>query len=372
MALRITDITLRDFRSYEAEAFNGLGQLVVLVGPNAVGKTNAIEAVQLLTALTTFRHAPAAQLLRHGQSAARLSCSATDGNRLIEVSLSIGETRRYQLNGKAKRPADLKGLLPSVTFTPDDLGLVKGPQSGRRRALDALGSQLNKNYYLIRRDYEKVLRHKNRLLKDQADEALVAALDEMVVTCGAQLTAYRAALFGKLAEAMAAAYGRISGGEQLACRFAPSWAVGTESAEDAEGPLPPPTRDEAKEQLARALERRRGEERARARALVGPQGDAIGFSIDGMAADLYGSQGQQRSLVLAWKLAEAQVIDDMLGTKPVLLLDDVMSELDGARREALVDYIAGDVQAFVTTANLDYFDDRMREAAQVITLPREP
>lgn len=366
MALRITDITLRDFRSYEAEAFTGLAQLVVLVGPNAVGKTNAIEAVQLLTALTTFRHAPAAQLLRHGQSAAHLSCSATDGNRLIEVSLSIGETRRYQLNGKAKRPADLKGLLPSVTFTPDDLGLVKGPQSGRRRALDALGSQLNKNYYLIRRDYEKVLRHKNRLLKDQADEALVAALDEMVVTCGAQLTAYRAALFGKLAEAMAEAYGRISGGEQLACRFIPSWAVG------AEVPVSALTRDEAKEQLARALEQRRGEERARARALVGPQGDAVGFSIDGMAADLYGSQGQQRSLVLAWKLAEAQVIDDMLGTKPVLLLDDVMSELDGARREALVDYIAGDVQAFVTTANLDYFDDRMRDAAQVIQLPREP
>lgn len=366
--LRITDLFLRRFRSYEQGELHGLGPLTVLVGPNAAGKTNVVEAVQLLTAQTTFRHAPSAQLVRHGASAARIGLSATDGNRLVELSLSIEEGRRYQLNGKAKRPADLKGLLPSVTFTPDDLGLVKGPQSGRRRALDALGSQLNKNYYLIRRDYEKVLRHKNRLLKDQADEALVAALDEMVVTCGAQLTAYRAALFGKLAEAMAAAYGRISGGEQLACRFAPSWAVGTESAEDAEGAAPP-TRDGAKEQLARALERRRGEERARARALVGPQGDAIGFSIDGMAADLYGSQGQQRSLVLAWKLAEAQVIDDMLGTKPVLLLDDVMSELDGRRRQALVDYLAHGAQALITTANLDYFDGAMLEEARVVRLP---
>lgn len=367
MPLCITDIQLRDFRSYEAASFDGLGQLVVLVGPNAVGKTNAIEAIQLLTALTTFRHAPAAQLLRHGQPAARLALSATDGNRLLEVSLAIDERRRYQLNGKPKRPADLKGLLPSVTFTPDDLALVKGPQSGRRRALDALGSQVNRNYYLIRRDYEKVLRHKNRLLKDQADPTLVAALDEMVVTCGAQLTAYRAALFEKLAVAMGEAYGRISGGEQLACAFVPSWLEGRHPRPAPEpGPL---TRDEAKQQLARALEQRRGEERARARALVGPQSDAIELSIDGMDAGLYGSQGQQRSLVLAWKLAEAQVIEDMLGTKPVLLLDDVMSELDGARREALVGYIAEGVQAFVTTANLDYFDERMRASAQVIALP---
>ena len=307
MALRITDITLRDFRSYEAEAFNGLGQLVVLVGPNAVGKTNAIEAVQLLTALTTFRHAPAAQLLRHGQSAARLSCSATDGNRLIEVSLSIGETRRYQLNGKAKRPADLKGLLPSVTFTPDDLDLVKGPQGNRRRALDALGAQLNKNYYLIRKDYDKVLRHKNRLLKEQASEALLESIDEMVVRVGAQLTCYRAALFEKLAAAMVRAYQRIShGAEELRPWFAPSWlaegsgageafpsanalspggasAVGRAPAA-ATGFAPPFTREEAAEALYRQVATRRPEERARGRALVGPQADAIGFELDGLAA----------------------------------------------------------------------------------------
>lgn len=392
MALRITDITLRDFRSYEAEAFNGLGQLVVLVGPNAVGKTNAIEAVQLLTALTTFRHAPAAQLLRHGQSAARLSCSATDGNRLIEVSLSIGETRRYQLNGKAKRPADLKGLLPSVTFTPDDLDLVKGPQGNRRRALDALGAQLNKNYYLIRKDYDKVLRHKNRLLKEQASEALLESIDEMAVRVGAQLTCYRAALFEKLAAAMVRAYQRIShGAEELRPWFAPSWlaegsgageafpsanalspggasAVGRAPAA-ATGFAPPFTREEAAEALYRQVATRRPEERARGRALVGPQADAIGFELDGLAAQLYGSQGQQRSIVLAWKLAEAEVIEDMLGTFPVLLLDDVMSELDGRRRQALVDYLAHGAQALITTANLDYFDGAMLEEARVVRLP---
>lgn len=364
MPLRITDITLRGFRSYDQAALADLQPLVILTGPNAVGKTNAIEAIQLLTALATFRHAPAAQLVAKGRAEARLSCTATDGNRLLEVALSIDERRRYQLNGKPKRPADLKGLLPSVTFTPDDLGLVKGAQSGRRRALDALGSQVNRNYYLIRKDYEKVLRHKNHLLKDQADPALVGALDEMVVTCGAQLTAYRAALVERLGAAMAGTYARLGAGEGLEVRFVPSW-----QAED--GQAQPFTRDDAKEQLARAIQQRRAEERSRGRALVGPQADAIHFLVDGMDATQYASQGQQRSIVLSWKLAEAAVITELLGTEPVLLLDDVMSELDGTRRQALVECIGQSAQAFVTTANLDYFDAGMRAAAQVITLPLE-
>lgn len=390
--LRITDLFLRRFRSYEQGELHGLGPLTVLVGPNAAGKTNVVEAVQLLTAQTTFRHASSAQLVRHGASAARIGLSATDGNRLVELSLSIEEGRRYQLNGKAKRPADLKGLLPSVTFTPDDLDLVKGPQGNRRRALDALGAQLNKNYYLIRKDYDKVLRHKNRLLKEQASEALLESIDEMVVRVGAQLTCYRAALFEKLAAAMVRAYQRIShGAEELRPWFAPSWlaegsgageafpsanalspggasAVGRAPAA-ATGFAPPFTREEAAEALYRQVATRRPEERARGRALVGPQADAIGFELDGLAAQLYGSQGQQRSIVLAWKLAEAEVIEDMLGTFPVLLLDDVMSELDGRRRQALVDYLAHGAQALITTANLDYFDGAMLEEARVVRLP---
>lgn len=390
--LRITDLFLRRFRSYEQGELHDLGPLTVLVGPNAAGKTNVVEAVQLLTAQTTFRHAPSAQLVRHGASAARIGLSATDGNRLVELSLSIEEGRRYQLNGKAKRPADLKGLLPSVTFTPDDLDLVKGPQGNRRRALDALGAQLNKNYYLIRKDYDKVLCHKNRLLKEQASEALLESIDEMVVRVGAQLTCYRAALFEKLAAAMVRAYQRIShGAEELRPWFAPSWlaegsgagaafpsadalspegasAVGRAPAA-ATGFAPSFTREEAAEALYRQVATRRPEERARGRALVGPQADAIGFELDGLASQLYGSQGQQRSIVLAWKLAEAEVIEDMLGTFPVLLLDDVMSELDGRRRQALVDYLAHGAQALITTANLDYFDGAMLEEARVVRLP---
>ncbi|WP_165052722.1 MULTISPECIES: DNA replication/repair protein RecF [unclassified Adlercreutzia] len=379
MTLRITDITFRNFRSYEELRLGKLGMLTVLVGPNAVGKTNIVEGVQLLTALSSFRHATIDQLVRHGEAAAHLSASLTDGNRLLDVELAAeGHAKRYRLNGKAKRPADLKGLVPSVTFTPDDLGLVKGSMSVRRAALDALGSQINANYYLIQKDYEKVIRHKNRLLKEETSPTLIDSINEMLVTCGAQLTCYRAALFERLIPHMRARYEQIAGErERFDACYVPSWdewgdGSGVPACAVKELASHHLTRDEARACLERALAVRRDEELRRRRALVGPHADAITFMIDGSNATHFGSQGQQRTVVLAYKLAEAAAIEEVLGVKPVLLLDDVMSELDGARREALVGYISRDVQTFVTTANLAYFDAGMLATADVVELPLAP
>ena len=367
MTLRIESLSLRNFRSYHAADLADLGDITVLVGENAVGKTNLIEAIQLLTSLTSFRHSPIDQLLRRGEERALASLEASDGVRQLSVELRLeGKARKYRLNGKAKRPIDLKGLIPSVVFTPDDLGLAKGSNSGRRTALDTLGAQVNKNYYAVRRDYEKVLRHKNRLLKDEADPALVAAMDEMVVTVGSQLSCYRVALLARLVPHLVAKYAEIAGArEQLSVSYGLSWA----SEDEADEGIPQFTRDEAREGLARALHERAGEERRRARALVGPHADTITFRLDGQDASLFGSQGQQRSVVLAYKLAEAAVIEELLDQKPLLLLDDVMSELDGRRREALVDAMAGVSQTFITTANIDYFDKTMLAKSDIVQLP---
>ena len=268
MTLRIESLSLRNFRNYEDAALNELGDITVLVGENAVGKTNLIEAIQLLTALTSFRHGTADQLIRHGEEHSRVSMQATDGNRRLDIDLTLdGRTRKYRLNGKAKRPIDLKGLIPSVVFTPDDLDLVKGPNSGRRSSLDTLGAQVNKSYYTVRRDYEKVIRHKNRLLKEEADDALVEAINEMIVTVGAQLTIYRIALFERLLPHLTAKYQEISQGRDcLNAVYVPSWGKG--APEETVEPL---TRDEAREALARALHERAEEERGRGRAVVGPQ-----------------------------------------------------------------------------------------------------
>ena len=309
MDLAIAHISFLNFRSYEAFDLDGIGPLTVLVGPNAAGKTNVVEGIGLLTAQSSFRHAPVDQLVRAGAPFARLTADVTDGSRQLELAVQMAEgKKKHLLNGKPKRTADLKGLVPSVTFTPDDLELAKGAMSVRR-----------------------------------------------------------AALFEKLAASMASYYAEITDGhERLDAGFVPSW--------EEHDPLSFATRtfgrDEAREALADALARRGGEERVRKRALVGPHADRIEFFIDGKNAALFGSQGQQRSVVLAFKLAEATLIQDILRQKPVLLLDDVMSELDAARRRALVAFISGDIQTFITTTNLAYFDDDLLGGARIVELEK--
>ena len=367
MDLRIERIAFRNFRNYEEFGLDNIGPLTVLVGPNAVGKTNVVEGVQLLTALQSFRHPTIEQVVRHGAEFARIDADVTDGSRQLVLSMQVSEgKKRYLLNGKPKRTADLKGLVPSVAFTPDDLELVKGASAVKRAALDALGSQLSSNHYLIKRDYEKVVRYKNRLLKDEASDDLLASIDETLITCGAQLACYRSALFEKLAPVVSSYYTTIADGREImeAC-YVPSW--------EHHDPSVPATyafgRDDARERLQGEIVRRRLEERQRRRALAGPHADHIEFFIGGRNAATYGSQGQQRSIVLAFKLAEAALIRDMLNQNPILLLDDVMSELDAQRRSALVSFIEGDIQTFITTTNLSYFDNDLLARARVVELP---
>ncbi len=369
MSLAISNLSFRDFRNYRSFDLHDVGVLTVFVGPNAVGKTNIVEGIQLLTALSSFRHATVDQLVRKGAQFARLRADVSDGARQLEISLEMGEgSKQYALNGKKKRKPDLKGLIPAVMFTPDDLSLVKGPMKVRRDALDSLGSQLTPNYGIIKKDYEKVIRYKNRLLKDGASPDLVESVNETLVTCGAQLVCYRFALFKKLALPLHDLYASLaSSKEGVGACYVPSWED-SPSLWKRKDNL---SREEARDALSAALDSRRGEEYARHRALVGPHADRVEFSINGSDAALFGSQGQQRSLVLAFKLAEAAVIEDMLHQKPVLLLDDVMSELDSARRAALMRYVNSGAQTFITTTNLSYFEQDEISRAHVVKVPLE-
>lgn len=367
MSLTVNHIAFADFRSYASFDLAGIGPLTVLVGPNAVGKTNVIEGIQLVTSQSSFRNPTGAQLVREGAAAARLQADVSDAHRTLQLVARIEEgKRKWELNGKPKRPADLKGLVPSVVFTPDDLELAKGSQSVRRAALDALASQLSRAFYTVRHDYEKVVRHKNSLLKDEAAPLMIESVNDLMVTCGAQLVCYRARLFAKMSPVMGALYHDISGGrEAFAARYAPSWLpTGAWLPEDATL-----TREEARACMERALAGRREEERARHRSLVGPHADRVEFFVDGRPIGTFGSQGQQRSVALAFKLAEVALIQDMLDQQPLLLLDDVMSELDERRRRALVTFISGDIQTFITTANLAYFDPDLLSDARVVRLP---
>lgn len=367
MGLCVKHISYRNFRNYEHLDLDDIGALTVFVGPNAVGKTNIVEGIQLLTAQASFKHPTAMQLIREGSDHARLLADLSDGERMLAFGLDLFEgKKKFSLNGKTKRAIDLKGVAPSVIFTPDDLQLAKGSMSRRRDAIDAMGSQVSRNHYKIRHDWDKILRQKNTLLKDGADPMLIESINDVIVACGAQLTCYRIALFLKLAKMMESYYTEISGSaERFEARYIPSW--------EGDGGIPAEgdcvDRDAARACLRSALEGHLFEEVRRKRAMVGPQADRIEFCIDGRPVSVFASQGQQRTVVLAFKLAEVALIQDVLGQQPILLLDDVMSELDERRRRALVRFVSDDMQTFITTANLAYFDSDLIDRAKVIHLP---
>lgn len=377
MDLRLASLTLDDFRNYRHFELPDIGDLTIFVGHNAVGKTNILEGIQLLTAATSFRHPTIGQMVRAGCTVAHLEAVETDGNRLINLSLGMeAGKRRYLINGKAHAAGDVKGRLPAVAFTPDDLQLAKRSSGVKRDALDELGSQLTGSYDVVKRDYEKVVRYKNRLLKGDAPDALVQSINETLVTCGSQLFCYRTALFRRLLERLGDYYATLSlGHEKLSARYEASWDASRETSMKnciSSGAMYSGiTRDDVRELLSHALDEALPAERRRGRSVIGPHADQITLLLDGADVADFASQGQQRSVVLAWKLAEVGVVEESLHQHPVLLLDDVMSELDAGRRDALVSFVQNDIQTFITATNLEFFNRDLIDKARVVRLPIE-
>ena len=363
--VHITSLELRDYRNYTQWALEPERALTVLVGPNASGKTNVVEAIQTVTTGTSFRSPQWSEVVRWGTTEARIAMSARGGRTHTNTELTVeaAGTRIWKVNGvRKRRVADATRLVPAVVFTPDDLLLVKGSAEQRRASLDALGEQLSVTYGALRRDYTRVVRQRNALLKDAGDLAAISVWDEQLVRLGARLHVHRRRLANRVMQAAAPVYGHLAAGETLGIRFCDRCGIENDDlAADV-------TRDEVEDALRAELTRRRDDELSRRVTLAGPHRDDITFLVEGKDARLVASQGQQRTIALAWKWAEVTVIQDVLRRTPVLLLDDVMSELDEARRHALTDLVQRDVQTFITTTNTGYFDGALLRAARVVEI----
>lgn len=360
--MRITRLELTDFRNYERKTIEPSPGLTIVVGPNAVGKTNIIEAVQLVTAARSFRRPDPSELIRWGAQRARVLLHAEAEARLLDIQLDVdGEGHRaYLVNGQAKRRhSDVSGLLPSVVFTPDDLGMVKGPAERRRAAIDDLGEQLSPTYGSLRRDYGRAVKQRNALLKEGSAGGSAAAWDEQVASLGARFVIHRTSLLERVMEQASARYSEMSGGEMLGYTYEDRCGLGEcGSREPAE----------VAAAILEQLKQRHPEERRRMVTLAGPHRDDIAITIGARDARSFASQGQQRTAALAWKLAEVAVVQEVLRRKPVLLLDDVMSELDAERRTALCEVVATEVQTIVTTTNTGYFTKEMLARSLVIPI----
>lgn len=386
MGLSITEIRFDEYRGYSHLELAGLGPLVVLVGPNAVGKTNIIEAIQLLTAGESFRKPSWDEVVSWDASSAAISARLEDKveKRLIEHRMTAaGGKRSYEVNGKKRSAAALRGTCPCVLFIPDHLQLVKAASAQRRDAVDSLGVQLSKSYGALRSDYATALRQRNLLLKEGVHAGpLFESWDESLAVHGARLCVKRMRLFSRLAAHMERIYPQLVDGEELRCLYLPSW-MRFDGEGHQRGDIPgldgicqtEHLLELGVEQVQEVISQWSGllalQELSRRTSLVGPHKDELVFFINGRNARLFASQGQQRTIVLAWKLAEVELVREFAGTDPVLLLDDVMSELDAARRSALTSFIEGSTQAFITTTNLGYFSSELLEQAHVVELPIE-
>ncbi len=348
MSLLVKRISFSGYRNLGGKVIEPAAGITVLVGPNATGKTNTVEALQFLTSGTSFRRPSPAELLAPGEQRSSVAAVLEGDGRVLDVEMvCTPEKRKFVRNGKPCRGIDLPGNLLSVLFCPDDLSFVKGSASKRRGELDAFGAQANSGYRKVLSTYTRSVEQRNRLLKDGCDPALLDAWDESVALGGATLLHYRLNLFERLRTLVAAIYGEVVPGERLSCEYVSS----------VEGAAAGMSRDELRDAMVSQMQAGRDDDLRRGQTLVGPHRDDISFSIDGRDARTFGSQGQQRTVALAWKMAEVRLCEDLLDQRPLLLLDDVMSELDENRRACVTDFVQGGIQTVITTTNLGYFSD---------------
>lgn len=372
MAIFARTLSVAGYRSFAAFELALAEGVTVLVGHNAVGKTNLVEALQLLTSGRSFRKPSPRELVRAGENRCSLKLVLEGDGRLIDLACTVEDGKRtFWRNGKRCRAAGVRGVVPSVLFCPDDLDMVKRGARLRREALDGFGVQLNESYAQLASTYERTVEQRNSLLKEPyCTPSLLEAWNESIASTGAALTVHRLALLGRIREQLTRVYAGLAGGEAADVSYVPSWGTEGECiplGEDT-GSSRAERIDAVRERLAAAFAARADEELRRGMTLVGPHRDEIAFSIDGRAARTYASQGQQRSLVLAWKIAEVEVTRAILGRPPLLLLDDVMSELDEQRRAAFLALVGGGVQTVITTTNLGYFDDEALAQAKVVRI----
>jgi DNA replication and repair protein RecF len=322
--MEITRLWLTDFRSYRELALELGPGLTAICGPNGAGKTNLLEALGTLATLKSFRGSPTESLIRRGASSAVIRAEGVRAERevLIELELTKGKTRAQVNRQRLRRARDLLGSVRVSVFTPDDLALVKEGPSLRRTFIDDVLVALDPGLDGLLSDLDRVLRQRNALLRQcggRLDDGVAMTLDvwdAKLADTGEQLTTRREALVEQLVPLVAGAYETLAGcPTKVSASYVRSWN-GTD--------------------LGAALAAGRADDVRRGATQLGPHRDDVELRLSGLTARVEASQGEQRTLALALRLAGHRLVTERLGEPPLLLLDDVLSELDPGRSQALL------------------------------------
>jgi len=370
--VRVLHLSLTDFRNYaSAEVALARGPNL-FVGRNGQGKTNLVESLGYLATLGSHRVSSDAAMIRQGTDSAIVRARLESEGRelLAEVQINRTGANRAQVNRSAIKPRELPRYFTSVLFAPEDLALVRGEPSGRRRFLDELLVTRAPRFAGVQADYDRVLRQRNTLLKSARASGVKAGQlgtldiwDERLVALGTEIVVARERLVADLAPEVARSYAAVAG-EDHAARLSTVLSIRGATVDD-DAPAPEaPTEQVAPAEVAdvfrEALARVRPSELDRGLTLVGPHRDDLFLSLNGLPARGYASHGESWSFALALKLASAAVVRAEATTgDPVIVLDDVFAELDGSRRERLADAVADYEQVLITAAVEEDVPDRL-------------
>ncbi|HSM84150.1 MAG TPA: DNA replication/repair protein RecF [Nodosilinea sp.] len=375
----LTHLSLRHFRNYGQQQIDFAAPKTILVGDNAQGKSNLLEAVELLATLKSHRTSRDRDLVQQDQPLAQVSASVRRDLGVADLSLVLRQAgrRTATLNGeKLRRQLDFLGALNAVQFSSLDLDLVRGGPGERRDWLDTLLIQLEPVYAHILSQYNQVLKQRNALIKKSfgddsvssfsqdsgeaaaaIDTTELALWDAQLATLGTRVIRRRARAIDRLAPIAHQWHQAISGQrEDLRIHYQPNVPMLADDPQVIQASF-----------LEKIQHRAIAEQHQRT-SLVGPHRDDIEFAINNTPSRQYGSQGQQRTLVLALKLAELHLIDEVIGEPPLLLLDDVLAELDLNRQNQLLEAIQDRFQTIITTTHLGAFGSQWMASSQILTV----
>jgi DNA replication and repair protein RecF len=369
----LRSLHLRQFRNYLDQLVEFSAPKTILVGNNAQGKSNLLEAVELLSTLRSHRTVRDRDLIRETAAIGQISAQLERDLGTVDLAITLRNSSRrtVALNGQSlRRQLDFLGTLNIVQFSSLDLDLVRGGPEQRRHWLDSLLIQLEPIYASILQQYTHILRQRNALLRQEAgvksqgappdnspSRAELALWDAQLAVAGTRVIRRRSRVVQRIAPLATYWHREISGStEELVISYAPNVELQSDDPTIVQQTF-----------LAKIQERAIAEHYQHT-TLVGPHRDEVNFSINQTSARQYGSQGQQRTLVLALKLAELKLIEDVIGEPPLLLLDDVLAELDLNRQNQLLDAIQDRFQTLITTTHLGSFDAQWLDSSQIFTV----
>lgn len=363
--IRLHRLELLHFRNIAGLELELQAPRLLVIGANGEGKSNLLEAVELLTSLRSHRCSSDPDLIRQGEPTSRLRARTSEGDQL-ELELRRRGGRRALRNGRSlERLIDLIGPLRCVGFSALDLELVRGEPAQRRQWLDRVVLQLEPIYGALLSRYSRLLRQRSQLLRrglaPTERSALLDAFDQQMALVGTRLHRRRGRALERLEPLAQLWQERLGGGKEVLELL---YRSGTRLEAEATG-----TGEEVwRAALLDQLLQQRSEEERLGQCLVGPHRDEIELLLGGAPARRYGSAGQQRTLVLALKLAELDVVHAVVGEPPLLLLDDVFAELDPRRQNLLLEAVGNGHQCLVSATHLECFNGSWRSDAQVVRM----